>query len=135
MSMYWSPVIVCHNPDCKGPIRLPYSNLLKIEDDRPMWPTGTFRVTFVCHWCGRGFEYSAQDVHWATFETPGPSQDHSELDAFYCEFECDHEDCKKKARHYMLGKKGTDPAVLLNKALNSRCNPRCGKGDLINTQC
>ncbi|MBZ5522424.1 MAG: hypothetical protein LAP21_09315, partial [Acidobacteriia bacterium] len=76
-------------------------------------------------------EYLADDVHWDTFETPGPSRPHSDTVAFYCEFECGHEECGVQARHYMLSTPGTTAAELLARALKSRCFPLCAKGELM----
>ena len=133
---FWSPTIHCHNPACSEPtIRLPYPNPPEISANPPSWPTGTFRVVFVCPICGRGYEYLAPDVHWRQFPTPGPSQPQSPTICVYCEYKCAHENCAIKARHYTLVDSGTDDFAVLSRCLKARSYPLCGAGEFATDYC
>jgi|ERR1017187_1480206 hypothetical protein len=127
--MFWSPTIVCRSPDCKTPIRLPYPNLLETRENPPNWPTGGWKVVFVCPSCGHGHEYRALDVQWRQFPTPGPSSPQSSTICVCCEFECAHKNCAIRARHYTLAESGTPDLEVLSRCLNSKCYPLCGEGE------
>jgi hypothetical protein len=131
---YLSPTLVCHNPNCQHPIRLPYP--LAVSENPPNWPRENWRVIFVCPSCGHGYEYLGLEVRWLPFPTPGPNQPHSSTKCVYCEFECGHENCAIKARHYTIAGDDTqDLDIILSRCLKARCYPLCGAGKYAQDYC
>ncbi len=116
----------CKAPECgHGPIRLPFPTL-PLQDQRPPeWPRETWSTVFACPVCGRTSSYSEQDIDWALFQSPNPSQPLADADCWHIETECAVADCKSPIGFHALvdaGKGvGAIPALLSRGFFRATC--------------
>jgi hypothetical protein len=123
--MYLCPVIVCKNPGCESqPIRLPYPNPPKTFADRPEWPKADWKASVACLECGNSYIYTAQDVHWGSFESQELGRRKSWVKYV---LQCAHKDCGLPIEFYMCVVSTIEPETLWSRILGVKERPACQK--------
>jgi len=129
--MHLEPVIHCQNQNCQEQIRLPYPTPPDITAGQPDWPLGEWTEAFVCLHCGHVYDYSEQNIHWAVFQSPGPSQPQSNKAVWCARFECVHADCEPRRKWHVEMDSDKDEPYVREWLDGKRASGLCPKGHEI----
>src|SRR5215469_5331424 len=121
--MYLCPVIACKNPGCESqPVRLPYPNAPHAFEDRPNWPNANWKPFIACLECGHSYVYTAQDVHWGSFESQDLGRRKSWVKYV---LRCVHEGCGLPVEFYVCVVPGLESETLWNRIHEAKERPNC----------
>jgi hypothetical protein len=98
---YWQPVAQCKNPECFSgkPTFLPFPNLPTIEEAQPEWPVDDWKPFLICMHCGRGYNYSKDDVEWISANNKHGLREHHLIQ--FVELACAEKSCSLPIKVYL----------------------------------
>ena len=122
--MYLQPILQCKNHDCPSvaPIRLPYANPPKADEQPPSWPPDGWQLTLICRDCDHSYTYEKKDVGWANALNPADV-------AMWCvELQCNEPDCGSRTKWHLLDDGGMSENEIFEFIMRSDPLPLCGNG-------
>ena len=124
--MYLEPILRCKNSAClrsgMAPIRVPYTNPPKADEQPPAWPPEEWQLILTCSKCGHWYVYQRKDIEWTRVVSP------TDLAMWSVELQCNELNCESRTKWHVLDDAAMSEDEIVGFIKRSDPLPLCAEG-------